>query len=82
MEKNLFSEAYEKCLDQFLRDGYKGVGTIFVSEDAWLFCPLIDGYDYDTHPIIFPKNGDEPCLFKHTPEEIEKYMNKAIELEL
>ena len=76
-----FTKAYEKCKEVFLDQGYKGVGQILMSDDAWIFFPDLEGkVSYGDLPIVWPKNKGVPVYYEHTPENAEKYLKNAISI--
>ena len=76
-----FSDAYAVCEKKFLEEGYPGVGTIFQTDEAWVFTPKIDEVEYGTLPIVFPRNGDEPFYFDWTLESKKRYLDSAVIIE-
>lgn len=75
-----FSEAYDFCRRKFIDDGYEGVGTIYQTDEAWVFWPSLSEPEYGTLPIVFPRDGKEPFFYDWSIESQEKYLDKAIVL--
>ena len=73
-----FSEAFNLCQNKFVEEGYKGVGTIYQSKNAWLFCPLFDEPEYGTLPIVFLRNGGELFCFDWNVQSVREYIDNAV----
>lgn len=73
-----FSEAYEICKKLFVECGYSGIGTIYQSDEAWLFSPKLEEPEYGATPIVYPRNGDTPFFYNWSPESKEKYIDNAV----
>ncbi len=73
-----FSDAFEICKNKFIEEGYDGVGAIYQTDEAWVFCPAHEGTEYGVLPIVFPRDGREPFYFNYTLDSLTKYVDNAV----
>ena len=41
-----FEDAYQDCKKMFEDEGYKGVGSIYQTDEAWNFFPYLEEVEY------------------------------------
>ena len=76
-----FEDDYEDCKKMFEDEGYKGVWSIYQTDEAWIFFLYLEEVEYGAFPpIIVMRDGSGRYYFVHTLENIERFIDNAVKI--
>lgn len=77
-----FIDAYNKCRELFIKQGYNGVRRVRQTDEVWIFSPDLrpfKGSSYGDLSIVYPKDGSEAFYLLADLDMIRKYIDPSTE---